>query len=164
VVSASRNSAWSAFLLQMRSSADTDAIKSTTARCFAQNLVRLREASGLSVKTAASKLGVAASTWSQWETGKRFPPCHLFDHIVTMFGVPPCFLLAGSQTRGTSPPCPSNAASQEKINSQNVKNEELSQEPPAPNVNSRIRPTHSSCPIQNRTPLTSRINLQQPPS
>jgi len=82
------------------------AIKSETGRCFAGNLVRLRQEHGLSIKVAAAKLGVAESTWSQWETGKRFPPCHLFDHIVAMFGVPPCFLLAGANGQGAPHECP----------------------------------------------------------
>ncbi len=44
---------------------------------------------------AADSLGVAKSTWSQWEAGKRFPNGEMLAAITDIFGVEPCFLLKG---------------------------------------------------------------------
>jgi len=85
---------------------DTVGIRNRTARCFSRNLVRLRAENNFSIKIAAAKLGVAESTWSQWETGKRFPPCHLFDSIVRLFCIRPCFLLFDSGEGDADNLCP----------------------------------------------------------
>jgi len=69
------------------------AFTTDTARFLAENLVRLRAKHRLSIRVAARKLGVSPSTWSQWETGKHFPPCYLLDLVAKLFSVPPCKLL-----------------------------------------------------------------------
>ena len=61
---------------------------------FAANLRELRRQRGVSIKRAASELGVAQSTWSQWESGKRFPPGLFVELLAAYFRVPPCRLLA----------------------------------------------------------------------
>jgi len=68
-------------------------IETDLAGVFAANLVRLREARGWSIRQASQGLGVAASTWSQWESGKHFPPAHLLMLLPLLFGVPICRIL-----------------------------------------------------------------------
>jgi len=63
-------------------------------RCFTKNLRRLRKERCMSIKAAAAALGVAESTWSQWESGKRFPHCDLLNLIARLFEVRPCILLS----------------------------------------------------------------------
>ena len=70
---------------------------------FARNLTRLRRQGGHSIKTAAAELGVGPSTWSQWESAKRYPSPRLFDCIAALFRVPTCMLIATCP-----PPCQSN--------------------------------------------------------
>jgi len=72
---------------------DPFAPDSATRRRFTENLLRLRKEKRFSVRTAAQKLGVAESTWSQWESGARFPNTFFFDLIAQIFGVQPCQLL-----------------------------------------------------------------------
>ena len=60
---------------------------------FARNLARLRQAAGLKIYAAADALGVGKSTWSQWESGKRFPNGEMFAAIADCLHVRPCALL-----------------------------------------------------------------------
>lgn len=130
---------------KMKTRASIQTIESQTARCLAGNLIRLRGEHGLSIKTAAAKLGVAESTWSQWENGKRFPPRHLFDHIVSMFDVPPCVLLSDSREDCPLIRCPTNAESRTQSDSQNVNKEDLPRVSPANTMSQekppRLRPS-----------------------
>jgi DNA-binding XRE family transcriptional regulator len=66
---------------------------------FAANLTRLRAERGLSMKAAALSLGVAKSTWSQWESGQRFPSGWLLGLVAQLLAVAPCQLLAQSPDR-----------------------------------------------------------------
>ena len=62
---------------------------------FACNLKRLRQEAGLKMYAAADDLGVAKSTWSQWESGKRFPNGEMLAAITDLFLIEPCSLLKG---------------------------------------------------------------------
>lgn len=42
---------------------------------------------------AAEKLGVSKATWSQWESGKRFPSLTMLGAIANCLEVHPCMLL-----------------------------------------------------------------------
>ena len=42
----------------------------------------------MKISSAASELGVAASTWSHWECGRRFPSGALLLGIITYTGIP----------------------------------------------------------------------------
>jgi len=68
--------------------------KQPLATLFAGNLNTLRTERGLSMKRAAYDLGVAKSTWCQWERGDRFPPGFFLELLTKYFGVPPCRFLA----------------------------------------------------------------------
>jgi len=61
---------------------------------FADNLNALRSERGLSIKRGAAELGVARSTWCQWEKGKRFPSGFFLGLLAEYFDVPPCRFLA----------------------------------------------------------------------
>ena len=61
---------------------------------FARNLKRLRLEAGLKMYAAADVLGVAKSTWSQWESGKRFPTGEMLAAIAASLNANPCMLLA----------------------------------------------------------------------
>jgi len=74
--------------------AEPDAGLKPLAVVFAANLRALRRQRVVSLKKAASELGVAQSTWSQWESGKRFPPGIFVELLATYFQVPPCRFLA----------------------------------------------------------------------
>lgn len=69
------------------------------AQLFAGNLNALRTARGSSMKQAASELGVAKSTWSQWESGAHFTEGFFVEILAQYFGVPPCRLLADRSDR-----------------------------------------------------------------
>ena len=60
---------------------------------FACNLKRLRQEAGLKMYAAADALGVAKSTWSQWESGKRFPSGEMLAALADCLQVRPCALL-----------------------------------------------------------------------
>lgn len=62
---------------------------------FARNLIRLRKEAGLKMYAAADTLGVAKSTWSQWESGQRFPAGEMLAAIADCLEVEPCVLLKG---------------------------------------------------------------------
>lgn len=42
----------------------------------------------IKISSAAAGLGVAASTWSHWECGRRFPSGALLLEIITYTGIP----------------------------------------------------------------------------
>ena len=67
-------------------------------RIFAQNLARLRQAAGVKMYAAAEALGVSKSTWSQWESGKRFPGGTMLAAIADCLQVHPCALLKDPDT------------------------------------------------------------------
>jgi transcriptional regulator with XRE-family HTH domain len=77
-------------------------ISNSTARYLAVNLIRLRDARQMTIQQAAAALGVAESSWSQWETGARFPSGEMLDLVARLFGVPPCLLF--SRATGQNPP------------------------------------------------------------
>ena len=60
---------------------------------FAANLKRLRQEAGLKMYAAADSLGVAKSTWSQWESGKRFPNGEMLAAIADCLQVHSCVLI-----------------------------------------------------------------------
>jgi transcriptional regulator with XRE-family HTH domain len=60
---------------------------------FGRNLLRLRLLKGLKMYAAADSLGVSKSTWSQWESGKRFPNGEMLLAIADCLGVEVCCLL-----------------------------------------------------------------------
>ena len=62
--------------------------------CFAHNLGWWRARRNLTAKEAAQRLGVAASTWSQWESGKRVPSVAYLVLLATVLEVPACMLLS----------------------------------------------------------------------
>ena len=62
--------------------------------CFAENLAWWRTWRNLTAKEAVQRLGVAASTWSQWESGKRVPSVAYLALIATVLEVPACMLLS----------------------------------------------------------------------
>lgn len=68
---------------------------------FARNLVAIRKANGLKAYVAAVNLGVHKSTWSQWESAKRFPSGDMLALIAAYFHVSPCTLLCPDEI-----PCP----------------------------------------------------------
>jgi transcriptional regulator with XRE-family HTH domain len=47
-----------------------------------------REDKGIKVSAAARELGVASSTWTHWETGRRFPSASLLLGLIEYTGVP----------------------------------------------------------------------------
>lgn len=53
-----------------------------------------RKYRGLSTKEAAKKLGVADSTWSQWESGAHSPTVRYLEMITTALDVPLCCLFS----------------------------------------------------------------------
>jgi transcriptional regulator with XRE-family HTH domain len=66
----------------------------SSGECFARNLRAARELSGHAVQSAAAIVGVATSTWSQWESGKRTPSFAMLDRIARAFGMSPAHLLS----------------------------------------------------------------------
>lgn len=60
-----------------------------------------RRALGWSRKYAAWRLGVAVSTWSQWENGKRLPTADFLGMIAHLYEVPICHLFCPAK-----PACP----------------------------------------------------------
>jgi transcriptional regulator with XRE-family HTH domain len=68
-------------------------MSSSARNILAANLRRWRSVRKLPLKHVARDLGIAVSTWSQWETGKRFPPDDLLDLLANYMRVPVCHLL-----------------------------------------------------------------------
>lgn len=64
---------------------------------FACNLKRLRQQAGLKMYAAADALGVAKSTWSQWESGQRFPSGEMLAAIAICLDVKACLLIGASE-------------------------------------------------------------------
>jgi DNA-binding XRE family transcriptional regulator len=62
-------------------------------KAFAHNLSECRSKHAWSIRLAAKKLGVAESTWSQWESGKRFPSPECLKIIGILFDVCPGMLI-----------------------------------------------------------------------
>ena len=60
---------------------------------FARNLTRLRQEAGLKMYAAADALGVAKSSWSQWESGKRFPNGEMLAALAASLKIEPWELL-----------------------------------------------------------------------
>lgn len=67
--------------------------------CFIQNLRFWREHRGLTREGAAGLVGVAKSTWSQWETGARSPSVEFVGMIAQALELPPCCFLAKDVTQ-----------------------------------------------------------------
>ena len=65
---------------------------------FARNLAWWRTQKNLTTKEASQKLGVAASTWSQWESGLRIPSVSYLGLLATVLGVPACSFLSEDLT------------------------------------------------------------------
>lgn len=64
---------------------------------FGERLRNAREASGMSQKLMASRLGVKSSTIGKWESGKEDPRANRLQMIASLLNVPLLWLLAGSQ-------------------------------------------------------------------
>lgn len=47
-----------------------------------------RTEKGVKITSAAAELGVAASTWSHWESGRRFPSGSLLIELIRFTGIP----------------------------------------------------------------------------
>ena len=90
------------------------AIEGEISRFLSENLIRLRGDRQWTQRCAANTLGVAESTWSQWEKGKRFPPSHMLALLGILFGVPVCSLLfdLSAATDGTLTACPAYSAAE----------------------------------------------------
>jgi DNA-binding XRE family transcriptional regulator len=61
---------------------------------FGENLAFWRKRRNLSQKQAAHRLGVAKSTWSQWESGKRTPSIIYLPLLGRVFDLPWCAILS----------------------------------------------------------------------
>jgi len=64
---------------------------------FGERLSNAREASGMSQKLMASRLGVKSGTIKKWESGKEDPRANRLQMIASLLNVPLLWLLAGSQ-------------------------------------------------------------------
>jgi transcriptional regulator with XRE-family HTH domain len=64
--------------------------------CFAGNLRFWRLKRKLSIKAAAQNLGVAASTWCQWEFGKRSPSVAWLPLLAKVLEIPGCTFLSAN--------------------------------------------------------------------
>lgn len=67
--------------------------------CFIKNLRFWREHRRLTREGAAGLVGVAKSTWSQWETGARSPSAEYVGMIAQALKLPPCCLFAEDVTQ-----------------------------------------------------------------
>ena len=70
--------------------------RSVQTRSFAANLARWRGRRKLSLKEAAQKLGVAKSTWSQWESSKRQPSISWLPLLARVLQIRECSLLTAN--------------------------------------------------------------------
>jgi len=59
---------------------------------FATAFGNWRRKNNLPLKKVAEALGVAVSTVSSWELGRRFPTGRHFERLVEYSGLPPCKL------------------------------------------------------------------------
>jgi transcriptional regulator with XRE-family HTH domain len=64
---------------------------------FGEPLKNAREASGMSQKMMANRLGVKSSTIGKWESGRDDPRANRLQMIASLLDVPLLWLLAGSQ-------------------------------------------------------------------
>ena len=64
---------------------------------FGERVRNAREASGMSRKEMASRLGVKSSTIDKWESGKEDPRANRLQMVASLLNVPLLWLLAGSQ-------------------------------------------------------------------
>lgn len=64
---------------------------------FGERLKNAREASGMSQKSMASRLGVKLATVEKWEKGKLDPRSNRLQMVASLLNVPLMWLLAGSQ-------------------------------------------------------------------
>ena len=64
---------------------------------FGERIRHAREASGMSRKLMASRLGVKSATVEKWESGKEGPRANRLQMIASLLNVPLLWLLAGSQ-------------------------------------------------------------------
>jgi transcriptional regulator with XRE-family HTH domain len=64
---------------------------------FGERLRHAREASGMSRKLMASRIGVANATIEKWESGKQDPRANRLQMLASLLNVPLLWLLAGSQ-------------------------------------------------------------------
>jgi transcriptional regulator with XRE-family HTH domain len=64
---------------------------------FGERIKRAREASGMSQKLMANRLGVKSATVAKWESGKEGPRANRLQMIASLLDVPLLWLLAGSQ-------------------------------------------------------------------
>lgn len=64
---------------------------------FGERLKHAREASGMSQKLMASRLGVRSTTINKWESGKEDPRANRLQMIASLLNVPLLWLLAGGQ-------------------------------------------------------------------
>lgn len=65
---------------------------------FGERLRNAREASGISQKTMANRIGVKPATVEKWETGKMDPRANRLHMLASLLNVPLMWLIAGSQT------------------------------------------------------------------
>ena len=66
---------------------------------LASALRRWRQHTLLTQETAASRLGVAATTWSHWETGRRLPTPRLLCLLRDLTGLSLGQMLCGNADR-----------------------------------------------------------------
>jgi len=64
---------------------------------FGERLKNAREASGMSQKTMANRIGVKTATVEKWESGKMDPRANRLQMLASLLGVPLLWLIAGSQ-------------------------------------------------------------------
>jgi len=69
------------------------AIGSECRSALSANLRMWRKRRGVPLKQAAGELGVAVSTWSQWEGSKRFPSDRMLILIAMYLQIPVCRLI-----------------------------------------------------------------------
>ncbi len=55
--------------------------------CLPERLKEWRQRHGIKASSAAIELGVAASTWNHWETGRRFPSGRLLVQLIDYTGI-----------------------------------------------------------------------------
>ena len=64
---------------------------------FGERLKNAREASGMSQKTIANRIGVKPATVEKWENGKMDPRANRLQMLASLLNVPLLWLIAGSQ-------------------------------------------------------------------
>lgn len=69
---------------------------------FGERLKNAREASGMSQKKMADRIGVKPATVEKWEAGKMDPRANRLQMLASLLNVPLLWLIAGSQKVPTS--------------------------------------------------------------